>query len=244
VILYPAIDIRGGHAVRLKRGDYAHETVYDADPADAARRWVEQGARALHVVDLDGARSGRPENLDHVRRIAAEAAVPVQLGGGLRDADGVAAALAAGAERVVLGTAALAQPELVAALAAEQGARIVVGVDARSGQVAIEGWARGTSATPRDVIADLGRRGVRSFIYTPVEVDGTLEGPGIEGLRTAASAAADAGAELVYSGGVGSLDDLAEIVALGLESLSGVIVGRALYEGRFTVAQGQAALEA
>jgi phosphoribosylformimino-5-aminoimidazole carboxamide ribotide isomerase len=244
VILYPAIDIRGGHAVRLKRGDYAHETVYDADPADAAGRWVEQGARALHVVDLDGARSGRPENLDHVRRIAAEAAVPVQLGGGLRDADGVAAALAAGAERVVLGTAALAQPELVAALAAEQGARIVVGVDARSGQVAIEGWARGTSATPRDVIADLGRRGVRSFIYTPVEVDGTLEGPGIEGLRTAASAAADAGAELVYSGGVGSLDDLAEIVALGLESLSGVIVGRALYEGRFTVAQGQAALEA
>jgi phosphoribosylformimino-5-aminoimidazole carboxamide ribotide isomerase len=129
---------------------------------------------------------------------------------------------------VVLGTAALAKPQLVAALAAEQGARIVVGVDARSGQVAIEGWARGTSATPGDVIADLGQRGVRSFIYTPVEVDGTLEGPGIEGLRTAAAAATDAGAELVYSGGVGSLDDLAEIVALGLESLSGVIVGRAL----------------
>ena len=228
MILYPAIDIRGGHAVRLQRGDYGHETVYDADPADAARRWVEQGARALHVVDLDGARSGRPENLDDVRRIAAEAAVPVQLGGGLRDADGVAAALA--------------KPELVAALAAEQGARIVVGVDARSGHVAIEGWARGTSATPGDVIADLGQRGVRSFIYTPVEVDGTLEGPGIEGLRTAAAAAADAGAELVYSGGVGSLDDLAEIVALGLESLGGVIVGRALYEGRFTVAEGQAAL--
>jgi phosphoribosylformimino-5-aminoimidazole carboxamide ribotide isomerase len=242
VILYPAIDIRGGHAVRLQRGDYGHETVYDADPADAARRWVEQGARALHVVDLDGARSGWPENLDHVRRIAAEAAVPLQLGGGLRDADGVAAALAAGAERVVLGTAALAKPELVAALAAEQGARIMVGVDARSGHLAIEGWARGTSATPGDVIADLGQRGVRSFIFTPVEVDGTLEGPGIEGLRAAASAAADAGAELVYSGGVGSLDHLGEIVALGLESLSGVIVGRALYEGRFTVAEGQAAL--
>ena len=241
MILYPAIDIRGGHAVRLERGDYGHETVYDADPADAARRWVEQGARALHVVDLDGARSGRPENLDHVRRIAAEA-VPVQLGGGLRDADGVAAALAAGAERVVLGTAALAKPELVAALAAEHGARIMVGVDARSGHLAIEGWARGTSATPGDVIADLGQRGVRSFIFTPVEVDGTLEGPGIEGLRAAASAAADAGAELVYSGGVGSLDHLGEIVALGLESLRGVIVGRALYEGRFTVAEGQAAL--
>jgi phosphoribosylformimino-5-aminoimidazole carboxamide ribotide isomerase len=241
VILYPAIDIRGGQAVRLERGDYGHETVYDADPADAARRWVEQGARALHVVDLDGARSGRPENLDHVRRIAAEA-VPVQLGGGLRDADGVAAALAAGAERVVLGTAALAKPELVAALAAEQGARIMVGVDARSGQLAIEGWARGTSATPGDLIADLGQRGVRSFIFTPVEVDGTLEGPGIEGLRAAADAAAEAGAELVYSGGVGSLDHLGEIVALGLESLSGVIVGRALYEGRFTVAEGQAAL--
>jgi phosphoribosylformimino-5-aminoimidazole carboxamide ribotide isomerase len=243
VILYPAVDIRGGHAVRLVQGDYDRETVFDADPAEAARRWAAQGALALHVVDLDGARSGRPENLDHVERIAAGAEVPVQVGGGLRDAEAVARALAAGAERAVLGTAALARPELVEALAADYGERIAAGVDARSGRVAIEGWERETPATPADLIADLAGRGVRRFVYTPVEVDGTMEGPGTEGLREAAAAAAGAGAELVYSGGVGSLDDLRALAALGLENLSGVIVGRALYEGRFTVAEGQAALQ-
>jgi len=243
VILYPAIDIRGGHVVRLVRGDYERETVYDADPADAARRWVEQGARALHVVDLDGARSGRPENLAHVERIAREIEVPVQVGGGLRDAEAVAHALAAGAERAVLGTATLALPELVEGLAAEYGERIVAGVDARAGRVAIEGWERETAATPSDLIAGLARRGVRRFVYTPVEVDGTMKGPGIEGLRAAAAEASDAGADLVYSGGVGSVDDLRGIVTLDLQSLSGVIVGRALYEGRFTVAEGQAVLD-
>jgi phosphoribosylformimino-5-aminoimidazole carboxamide ribotide isomerase len=242
VILYPAIDIRGGHAVRLVQGDYGRETVYDADPADAARRWAEQGARALHVVDLDGALSGRPENLEHVERIAKEIELPLQVGGGLRDAEAVAQALAAGAERAVLGTATLARPELVEGLAAEHGERIVAGVDARAGRVAIEGWERETAARPGDLIAELAGRGVRRFVYTPVEVDGTMEGPGVEGLRGAAAKASEAGADLVYSGGVGSLDDLREVVALGLQSLSGVIVGRALYEGRFTVAEGQAAL--
>ena len=151
MILLPAIDIRGGHAVRLERGEYGRETVYDADPVDAARRWVEQGASFLHVVDLDGARSGKPENLEHVRRIVAEVSVPIQLGGGLRDAETVAEALAAGAERVVLGTATLARPELVEGLAVEHGERIVAGVDARSGRVAIEGWERETGATPGEL---------------------------------------------------------------------------------------------
>jgi phosphoribosylformimino-5-aminoimidazole carboxamide ribotide isomerase len=242
VILYPAIDIRGGRAVRLERGEYGRETVYDADPASAARRWVEQGASFLHVVDLDGARSGKPENLEHAGRIASEVGAPIQLGGGLRDADTVAQALASGAERVVLGTATLARPELVEGLALEHGERIVAGVDARSGRVAIEGWERQTAATPGDLIAELAGRGVGRFVYTPVEVDGTMEGPGIEGLRAVAAAAADAGAELIYSGGVGSLDDLRELAGLGLESLAGVIVGRALYEGRFTVADGIEAL--
>jgi phosphoribosylformimino-5-aminoimidazole carboxamide ribotide isomerase len=242
LILLPAIDIRGGHAVRLERGEYGRETVYDADPADAARRWVQQGARFLHVVDLDGARSGEPENLEHVRRIATEVSAPIQLGGGLRDAETVAEALAAGADRVVLGTATLASPELVEGLAVEHGERIVASVDARSGRVAIEGWERETAATPADLIAELAGRGVGRFVYTPVEVDGTMAGPGIEGLRAAAAAAADAGAELIYSGGVGSLDHLRELAGLGLNSLAGVIVGRALYEGRFTVAEGHAAL--
>jgi phosphoribosylformimino-5-aminoimidazole carboxamide ribotide isomerase len=241
MILYPAIDIRGGHAVRLERGEYGRETLYDADPADAARRWVEQGARFLHVVDLDGARSGSPENLAHVKRIASEVAAPIQLGGGLRDAEAVAEALQAGASRVVLGTATLAQPELVEGLAAEHGERIVAGVDARSGRVAIEGWERETAASPGDLIAELAGRGVRRFVYTPVEVDGTMRGPGLDGLRAAAAAAG--GTELIYSGGVGSLDHLRELAGLGLDNLAGVIVGRALYEERFTVAEGQAALE-
>jgi phosphoribosylformimino-5-aminoimidazole carboxamide ribotide isomerase len=243
VILYPAIDIRDGHAVRLTQGDYGRETVYDADPLDAARRWAEQGARALHVVDLDGAREGRSRNLEHVREIAAAVEVPVQVGGGLRDAEAVTAALEAGADRVVLGTAALAEPQLVAALAAEHPERIIVGVDARSGQVAVEGWERKTAAKPALTVAELAARGVRGFVYTPVEVDGTLEGPGLTGLEEVAAAATEAGASLIYSGGVGSLDDLRALKDLALPNLVGVIVGRALYEGRFTVGEGQAVLD-
>jgi phosphoribosylformimino-5-aminoimidazole carboxamide ribotide isomerase len=243
VILYPAIDIRDGHAVRLVQGDYGRETAYDDDPVDAARRWLGQGAQALHVVDLDGARAGEPRNLDHVKRIADEVDVPVQLGGGLRNADAVTAALQAGAERVVLGTAAIAEPQLVAALADEHGERIVVGVDARSGHVAVEGWERDTGATPAETIAQLADRGVRRFVFTPVDVDGTLAGPAVEELRDVAEAAEQAGAELIYSGGVGSLDDLRALRETSLPSLAGVIVGRALYEGRFTVAEGQAILD-
>ena len=241
MILYPAIDIRDGHAVRLTRGDYGRETVYDDDPLDAARRWLGQGARALHVVDLDGARSGKPRNLEHIRRIAAESSVPVQVGGGLRDAGAVADALDAGADRVVLGTAALAEPQLVAALADEHGERIAVGVDARSGRVAVEGWERETGATAAQTVAELAGRGVRRFVYTPVEVDGTLEGPGVDDLEEVAGAAG--AAALIYSGGVGSVDDLRQLRGLGIEALEGIIVGRALYEGRFTVTDGQATLD-
>ena len=243
MILYPAIDIRAGHAVRLLQGDYGRETAYDDDPLDAARRWLEQGARALHVVDLDGAREGQPRNLEHVRRIASEAEVPVQVGGGLRDADAVTAALEAGADRVVLGTAALAEPGLVAALAEDHGERIVVGLDARRGHVAVEGWERDTAATPGQTLADLAARGVGTFVFTPVEVDGTLGGPAVEELEDLGRAAQQAGASLIYSGGIGTLDDLHALRDLSLESLAGVIVGRALYEGRFTVADGQAALD-
>jgi phosphoribosylformimino-5-aminoimidazole carboxamide ribotide isomerase len=243
VILYPAIDIRDGHAVRLVQGDYGRETAYDDDPLDAARRWLEQGARALHVVDLDGALAGEPRNLEHVRRIVGEADVPVQVGGGLRDADAVAAALEAGADRVVLGTAALAEPELVVALAAEHGQRVVVGVDSRGGRVAVEGWARETRAKPASTIAHLAGRGVRRFVFTPVDVDGTLGGPDLDELRGVALITAESGAKLIYSGGVGSLDDLRAVRAIAPESLEGVIVGRALYEGRFTVSEGQTVLD-
>jgi phosphoribosylformimino-5-aminoimidazole carboxamide ribotide isomerase len=244
VILVPAIDIRDGHAVRLVQGDYARETAFDADPLDAARRWLEQGARALHVVDLDGARQGRPANLGLVERIAAETEVPVQMGGGLRTAEDVAAALGAGIERAVLGTAALEDPALIESLAAEHGDRIAVSADARAGRVAVEGWERQSSIGSDDLVRDLARRGVRRFVYTPVDVDGTLAGPALDGLRDVAAAAADTGAELLYSGGVGSLEHLRELASLELPGVAGVIVGRALYEDRFTVAEGQAALDA
>jgi phosphoribosylformimino-5-aminoimidazole carboxamide ribotide isomerase len=243
LILYPAIDIRAGHAVRLVQGDYERETVFDDDPVDAALRWVEQGARALHVVDLDGAREGRPVNLDHVRRICAVAEVPVQVGGGLRSADHVDEALEAGADRAILGTAAIAEPALIEALAGRHGERIVVSADARAGRVAVEGWELEAAISSPELIEALAGRGVRSFVYTPVEVDGTLEGPGIEGVREVCEAAGKTGSELVYSGGIGALEHLRALASMRLRALAGVIVGRALYEERFTVSAGQSALD-
>lgn len=242
MLLYPAIDIRDGRAVRLVQGDYDRETAFDADPLDAARRWVEQGAQALHVVDLDGAREGAPVNIEHVARICDAVDVPVQVGGGLREAGDVQSVLAAGAERAILGSAAVSDPALVEALVIDHGDRIVVSADARAGAVAVEGWERPTETTSAALITQLATRGVRRFVFTPVEVDGTLEGPGVEGLRAAAAAAAEAGAELIYSGGIGTVEHLRELAALELPALAGVIVGRALYEGRFTVAEGEAAL--
>jgi phosphoribosylformimino-5-aminoimidazole carboxamide ribotide isomerase len=244
LILYPAIDIRGGRAVRLVQGDYSRETAFDADPLDAAERWLAQGARALHVVDLDGARAGMPQNLEHVERIAAAAAVPVQVGGGLRDTEAVDAALATGAERVILGTAALTEPALVEALVAEYGgSRIVVAADSRRGHVAVEGWARESHLGAVELVAELADRGVGTFLFTPVEVDGTLGGPAVGELADVAEGAAQAGASLLYSGGVGGLEDLRTLARLRLEAVKGVVVGRALYEGRFTVGEGQAALD-
>jgi len=240
VILYPAIDIRGGQAVRLVQGDYERETAYDADPVDAAKRWTDGGAEWLHVVDLDGARAGRPVNLEQVERIAAAVEAPIELGGGLRDAEAVSNAVDAGAARAVLGTAAHSDPEMLGELVAAHGAeRIVVSVDARGGEVAVSGWTERTGTAAAELLRAMTELGVARFVYTPVEVDGTLEGPGLEQLR-AASAATEA--ELIYSGGVGSLDHLAALADLGLRNLGGVIVGTALYKGRFTVAEALEAL--
>jgi phosphoribosylformimino-5-aminoimidazole carboxamide ribotide isomerase len=240
LILYPAIDIRDGKAVRLIQGDYDQETAYDDDPVVAARRWVDGGARWLHVVDLDGARAGEPMNLEHVRRIVAAVSVPVQLGGGLRDSKKVEEAISSGTERIVLGTAAVRDPDMAEAIAAAHGERVVVSVDSRSGKVAAEGWTESSDLGTAEVIAALTDRGVRRFVYTPVEVDGLMEGPDLDSLREAAEAT---DAELIYSGGIGSLDDLRALAGLGLDNVGGVIVGRALYEQRFTVADAQAILE-
>jgi phosphoribosylformimino-5-aminoimidazole carboxamide ribotide isomerase len=240
--LIPAVDIRGGRAVRLVQGDYERETAFDTDPADAARRWASGGAEVLHVIDLDGAKAGEPQNVDALRRICAAVDVPVQFGGGLRTAESIAMAFEAGAERAVLGTVAITDPALLETAVAERPGAIVASVDARAGRVAVEAWSREAEIGPAELLRDLVPRGVSRFLYTPVEVDGTLEGPSLDALRPVAEAAADAGAGLLYSGGVGELQHLRQLAALALPALEGVVVGRALYDGRFTLAEGQAAL--
>ncbi len=241
--LYPAIDIRDGKAVRLVQGDYERQTTYDADPLEAALRWQRGGAEVLHVVDLDGARAGRPHNLGAIARIAAAVEVPVQVGGGLRDAEAVRSVLGAGAARAVLGTRAQRDPDFVGELVEAHGPeRIVASVDGRRGRVAIEGWELETDTPVPELITRLAELGARRFVYTPVEVDGTLSGPGLDGLASVAAACDSGGAELIYSGGVGSLDDLRSLAALGMPAIGGVIVGRALYERHFTVIEAIAAL--
>jgi phosphoribosylformimino-5-aminoimidazole carboxamide ribotide isomerase len=240
MILLPAVDILDGKAVRLTRGEFDQKTVYDADPLDAARRWVEGGARSLHVVDLDGARTGAPVNLEHVRRIAAEADVPVQVGGGLRTIDSVRKAIGAGAARVLLGTAAFQDIDFLDQAVAELDDRVVVSIDARSGRVAGAGWTEQTDIPLEAVIEQLSARGVRRFVYSSIDRDGMLEGPDLDGARRVAEVVRGS---YTYSGGVSSLEDLRALVGLRQVNLNGVIVGKALYERRFTVAEGQAVLD-
>jgi phosphoribosylformimino-5-aminoimidazole carboxamide ribotide isomerase len=239
VILYPAIDIRGGQAVRLLQGDYERETAYDADPVDAATRWAGEGAEFLHVVDLDGAKAGEPRNLEAVRRIAAAVECPIQVGGGLRDEAAVDAVLAAGAARVVIGTAALRDPQFLARSLADHGDRVVVSVDARDGKVSLAGWTETGEEDVADAVAELGRRGVARFLCTAIEVDGTMEGPALGELERIA---AGTKAQVIASGGVGTLADLEALARRAAPNVGGAIVGRALYERRFTVAEGVAAL--
>lgn len=238
MILYPAIDILEGRAVRLRQGGFDEATVYADDPLQAAHAWVAAGARALHVVDLDGARAGRPVNLEHVRAIAGTVGVPVQVGGGLRSAGAVQDALDAGAARVVLGTAAYRDPRLLEAALADHGDAVAVAVDVREGHVATAGWTESTEQTPEAVIARLEAAGVRRIVYTDVDRDGMLEGPDVEAV---AELAATVTARLIYSGGIGALADLGALAGIDLD---GVIVGKALYERRFTFAAGQEALAA
>ena len=238
MILLPAIDIRDGRAVRLTQGDFAREKVYADSPLAAASAWVEQGARALHVVDLDGARAGRPTSLDHLREIASGLDVPVQWGGGLRSLTALHEALAAGAQWVVLGTAAYADEPLLDAALAAFGERVRVAVDARRGRVAVAGWMEATDLRPEEAIERLEARGVTELVYTSVDRDGMLEGPDLDEVRRVAKAVRG---RFLYSGGVGSLEHLRRLAELRVGELAGVICGRALYERRFTVAEGQAA---
>ena len=239
MILLPAIDILEGKAVRLAQGGFDQRTEYDADPLDAARRWVAAGARALHVVDLDGARGGAPANLHHVERIVSEVAIPVQLGGGLRTIEAVRNALEVGVTRVILGTAAYTDIDFLDEALAAHRERVVVSVDARHGKLASSGWTEQTEIPAEAVIKTLGKRGVTRFVYSSIERDGMLSGPDLDEVARIADVVRGT---FVYSGGVSSVEDLRALAGLRAVNLAGVIVGKALYEGRLDVAEGQAAL--
>lgn len=242
MILFPAVDIRDGKAVRLTQGDYAREQIYNDDPLDAATAWVQAGARYLHIVDLDGARDGERRNIDQLGRIAAEAGVPVQYGGGLRDIAAIDAALEAGANRAIVGTAAFRDQQLVVDAVARYGDRIVVSADARDGRIAAQGWTEATDIAVTDAVARLSSEGVSTFVYTDIARDGMLSGTDLDGLRAVCIAAGQSRA--IASGGVGETEHLRQLATLGLTNLEGVIAGKALYEGRFTIAEGLAALAA
>ena len=234
--LYPAIDIRDGKCVRLLQGDFAQETVYGDDPVAVAKSYEAAGAPWIHVVDLDAALTGESRNRDVVVAIASAVGVRVQAGGGVRDAS----LLEAGVERVVMGTAAVEDPALVGRLAASFPGRVAVGLDVRDGEVAIRGW---TEASGQRILETLGRFekvGVAAFVVTEIGRDGTLAGPDVDGLRQALAATT---VDVIASGGVGSLDDLRMLAGLeeGGRRLAGAIVGRALYEGVFTVEEAIAA---
>jgi phosphoribosylformimino-5-aminoimidazole carboxamide ribotide isomerase len=239
VNLYPAIDMLGGKAVRLVKGDFDAKKVYDEDPLSAASEWVAAGARRLHVVDLDGARDGAPVNLEHLRRITDELRVPVQFGGGLRSLQAVSDALDVGAERVILGTAAFTDPALLDQALERWPGKVLVSVDVRGGRVATAGWTETIELTAEQVAGRLWEQGVRELVYTNVDRDGMLEGPDLEEVGRVAEAVSES---FVYSGGIGKLADLEGLVALKAPSLTGVIVGKALYERRFTVAEALAVL--
>lgn len=240
MILYPAIDILESKAVRLVQGRFEDATTYHDDPLEAARSWVQAGARFLHVVDLDGAREGEPRALEHLRRIVAATPVPVQYGGGLRTTQAVREALEAGAERVVVGTAAFRDVDFLDDILAAFGPRVVVSVDVRDGMISTSGWTQTTRMPAAQAIRRLGHRGVRSFVFTDVDRDGGMEGPDLQLVREVADAVRG---RFLYSGGIGALEHLRALAGLRRVNLAGAIVGKALYERRFTVAEGQAALK-
>lgn len=241
MIVFPAIDLLGGHAVRLAQGDYDRVTVYNDDPVAQARAFAEAGAEWVHVVDLDGARDGVPGNIGIVERIAAESGLKVQTGGGIRTPETMRRLADAGAARMVLGTKLVTDEAFMAEAVAEFGDSVVAGVDARDGEVKIAGWREGAHLRAADVVAELAGRGIRHLVYTDISRDGM--GTGINDAAYRA-VAAGAGFPVVVSGGMHTPDDVRAVVALGEQVAEGVIIGRALYEGTIDLAEAVALVAA
>jgi phosphoribosylformimino-5-aminoimidazole carboxamide ribotide isomerase len=224
----PAIDLLGGQCVRLYQGDYAQAQTFDDDPVAVAQRWQAEGADWLHVVDLDGAKAGQPQNLAKIAAIVAAVPMRVQVGGGLRDRDSVARLLDLGVKRAILGTVAVEQPELVQQLCQEFPGQIVVGIDARDGLVATRGWLETSTVQATDLAQRMANLGTAAIVYTDIHRDGTLQGPNIEALRQLATSVA---IPVIASGGVSSVSDLMNLLRLEASGVSGAIVGKALYTG-------------
>ena len=235
--IIPAIDLRGGRCVRLYQGDYSRETVYSDDPAEMAKRWVELGATRLHVVDLDGAKEGRPTNLDVIRTIISSVAVPVQVGGGVRTKESAEKLISAGVTRIMIGTAAVDDPNLIEGLVDSLGPdRIIVTVDARDGLVALRGWTEGSQVQASQVIKEMAQRGVVRFLYTDISRDGTLTGPNFQAIEQLVSERA---AGLIAAGGISTNDHILRLASIGVE---GAVVGTALYTGDISLATAIKAL--
>jgi phosphoribosylformimino-5-aminoimidazole carboxamide ribotide isomerase len=241
VIVYPAIDILDGRVVRMTRGDFATVEDVARSPLEAAKMLVADGAEWLHIVDLNGARTGTPANLHHIRAIANRFTVNIQAGGGVRDFDTAEAFAEAGVSRIVVGTAAIRDKELIDRLVDRHADGMAVAVDARNGLVAAHGWTETTNVTAADLARALAIQGVPTLIYTNVSVDGTLQGVDLVSTESVARAF---GGDLIYSGGIGSVDDVAALARLKHRGLRGVIVGRAIYTGRFTLAEALAVARA
>ncbi len=236
MLIIPAIDIKDGRCVRLFQGEMDKETVYFERPIDAARHWVKEGATFVHVVDLNGAVEGRPVHIKDVQAICRETSLAVELGGGLRSVEAVQAALDLGVARVVIGTAAYDNAELLRTLCERFPGKIVVGIDARSGKVAVKGWKETTSMSAVELAQRCEADGASRIIYTDISRDGTREGVNLDETRKLAQSV---NLPVIASGGVATLDDIRKLLPLEKEGVEGVIVGRALYSGAFTVRQGQ-----
>lgn len=223
--IYPAIDIIGGQCVRLVQGDYSQKTTFAEDPVAVARRWQQEGGSFLHIVDLDGAKSGRMDNLAVIRRIASVLDIPIEVGGGIRSMEAVKTMLDAGVNRVILGTSALREKEFVKQAVARYGGKIVVGIDAKDGKVAVSGWEEVSDRGALAFAKEMEALGVQTLIYTDIATDGMLQGPNLAAMREMAR---QVSVDVVASGGVSCLKDLQDLKTTGVE---GAIVGKALYTG-------------
>ncbi len=237
--IIPAIDLRRGRCVRLYQGDPERETVYGDDPVEVARQWEQLGAKMLHLVDLDGAFTGVTLNAEVICAISEELRVPIQLGGGMRSGDAVEKAFSAGVGRVILGTLAVADPLLAETLVGLYGERVIVGIDARKGMVAVKGWLETSSLSLLELASRVEEWGVREIVYTDIDRDGALTGPDLKGLEDILEHTA---LQVILSGGISSLDDLATLQPYK-ERLTGVIVGKALYANQFTLGEAMAVLQ-